>query len=149
MKEITVPNGRHVWCKHYTGMSDHKCAKGVEYDNVLSTEEFMLSRNGRAKIKQSRSWPCFKHLVPVCGECPVAEYPTDEEVLQKAKGGEEFSRKINKARAAIMAHYESTKITQGKIQCPCCNATTLNYSIAGNGHVHARCMTDGCVKWME
>ena len=38
----------------------------------------------------------------------------------------------------------------GKMECPVCKTGTLKYSRAGyNGHVHARCSTDGCVAWME
>lgn len=38
---------------------------------------------------------------------------------------------------------------QGKTACPICSGE-LRYSRAGyNGHVHAKCSTDGCVAWME
>lgn len=38
----------------------------------------------------------------------------------------------------------------GVITCPICGTGKLRYSRAGyNGHVHARCSTDGCVAWME
>lgn len=38
----------------------------------------------------------------------------------------------------------------GEIDCPVCKAAKLRYSRAGyNGHVHAACMNDKCVRWME
>ena len=38
----------------------------------------------------------------------------------------------------------------GEIPCPICKAGTLRYSrSAYNGHVHASCSTEGCVRWME
>jgi len=38
----------------------------------------------------------------------------------------------------------------GIMNCPICNTGKLKYSRSNyNGHVHARCSTDGCVAWME
>lgn len=38
----------------------------------------------------------------------------------------------------------------GKMKCPVCNEGELRYSRASyNGHVHAKCSTQGCVAWME
>jgi hypothetical protein len=38
----------------------------------------------------------------------------------------------------------------GQMSCPVCNTGTLRYSRdLSNGHVHARCSTEGCVAWME
>ncbi len=38
----------------------------------------------------------------------------------------------------------------GIMQCPICKTGKLKYSRANsNGHVHARCSTDGCVAFME
>jgi hypothetical protein len=36
----------------------------------------------------------------------------------------------------------------GSIDCPVCEGR-LNFSIASNGHVWARCATQGCLAWME
>ena len=38
----------------------------------------------------------------------------------------------------------------GEMACPVCKTGKLRYSRAGyNGHVHAACSTDTCVRWME
>lgn len=39
----------------------------------------------------------------------------------------------------------------GKIDCPICSSVeALDYHRSGwNGHIHASCKTDGCVRWME
>ena len=38
----------------------------------------------------------------------------------------------------------------GEMKCPACKEGTLRYSRAAyNGHVQARCSTNGCVQWME
>ena len=36
----------------------------------------------------------------------------------------------------------------GSVQCPHCPGR-VHYAVARNGHVHARCTTEGCVAWME
>ncbi len=62
---------------------------------------------------------------------------------------------IGAARAAIFAHIEARgkkgQDDAGALNCPCCEGGDLSYRYAGsyNGHVHARCSTDGCVAWME
>jgi hypothetical protein len=39
---------------------------------------------------------------------------------------------------------------QGEMECPVCKTGKLRYSRSAlNGHVHARCSTEGCVAWME
>jgi hypothetical protein len=39
---------------------------------------------------------------------------------------------------------------KGSMSCPVCKTGTLRYSRAAyNGHVHAGCSTEGCVRWME
>jgi hypothetical protein len=35
------------------------------------------------------------------------------------------------------------------IECPECKGRLHLSQAGGNGHVHARCETDGCVAWME
>lgn len=38
----------------------------------------------------------------------------------------------------------------GEMDCPVCKTGRLRYSRAAyNGHVHAACSTDNCVRWME
>lgn len=38
----------------------------------------------------------------------------------------------------------------GEMACPVCKTGRLRYSRSGyNGHVHASCSTEGCVRWME
>jgi hypothetical protein len=79
--------------------------------------------------------------------------------------------KITKAREEILDHlserFKSGDMTvlpgnrdykngknsftgSGTLLCPVCGVGTLSYSRAAyNGHVHANCETDGCVRWME
>jgi hypothetical protein len=39
---------------------------------------------------------------------------------------------------------------EGTMQCPICRTGKLHYLRSShNGHVHARCETEGCVTWRE
>jgi len=54
------------------------------------------------------------------------------------------------ARAVIVAHTEGKRGVGGVIECPVCKTGKLRFSVARcNGHVHAACTTDKCVRWME
>lgn len=64
-----------------------------------------------------------------------------------------FAR-IKLARAAITA--KLGKWTKGRTEfgdtdCPVCKASSaLKFNRAGlNGHIRARCVTEGCVSWQE
>lgn len=42
------------------------------------------------------------------------------------------------------------KGVQGAMDCPVCKKGQLRYTRAAcNGHIHARCSTEDCVRWME
>jgi hypothetical protein len=100
-------------------------------------------------------WPCFyEEGEKPRGGCDLALFPTAEETAQRKK---EIAKRITDsmiARIAIVEHAGPWKRGQGaggKIDCPVCGGKeTLGYSRAGlNGHVWAKCSTDGCVCWME
>lgn len=131
------------WCKHYRGM--HKkdaCEVGVRFDSLPNhgTREFM------------NSCPCFGPQ----GTCNLAEYPTAEEIAAEEV---EFAKRFEgtvKARAAIVESLggpwkRGTPGASGAIDCPVCSGQkTLRFSRAGvNGHIHAACGTQDCVRWME
>jgi hypothetical protein len=131
------------WCNHYRGMHEKEaCEAGVRFDSLphYGTREFMTS------------CPCFGP----CGGCAKAEYPTPEEIeANKAAMAKRFEGMV-KARASIVEHCGGPwkKGAPGKadtIDCPVCDGKkTLRFSRAGyNGHIHAACMTQGCVQWME
>lgn len=63
---------------------------------------------------------------------------------------------IGKAREAIVKACggpwkKGAKGCSGAINCPVCSKPdALAFSRSGyNGHIHARCSTEGCVSWME
>ncbi len=73
---------------------------------------------------------------------------TLEQIEAKEKEFEEAMSNILFARAAIIEDAGGKRSVSGSVTCPKC-AGTLRYSVAYNGHVHASCSTDGCLRWME
>ena len=57
--------------------------------------------------------------------------------------------KIRTARKAITDIYGDKRGIESIIPCPCCESGELFFSIASNGHIHAKCNTGKCVSWME
>ena len=51
---------------------------------------------------------------------------------------------MEQARMAIVAVGQN----QGSIPCPVCGHA-LHYAVMPNTHVHARCVTLGCLRWLE
>lgn len=131
------------WCKHYHGMYEKdKCGAGVRFDSLphFGTREF------------HDTCPCFGPQ----GACEHAIYPTAEELAAAEAELNKRWENIIKARSAIVESLggpwkRGTPGASGTIDCPVCSGRkTLQFSRAGyNGHIHAACSTEGCVKWME
>ena len=131
------------FCSHYRAMSEHKtCSAGVDYETLKG-----IPFDQR---------PCFAHAgdtQPRPG-CSLAVFPTLAEQEEEDRKDRERLENIGKARKAIVeacgGPWKKGKPSiLGAITCPVCGGH-LNYRRAGyNGHIHARCKTDGCVSWME
>lgn len=133
-----------IFCKHFRSMSEHEtCEAGVEYDSLKGIPFDKRPCFMRGKDRQ------------VCGGCDLAEFPTVEEVAAQDAEFRKRLERIGVARDAIVkacgGPWKKGKPgSSGSIPCPCCDGGTLRYSRSGyNGHVHAGCTTEGCVRWME
>lgn len=134
---------RTIHCKHFRAPINHKtCAAGVKYTTL-------------GPISQ---WPCVISVRDgkIHPGCDLVQYPTPEEIAAEDARSEVRNEKHNKARKAIVEHLGSpwrrgVSSTNGVINCPACGGIkTLGFSRSGyNGHIHARCETQGCVSWME
>lgn len=132
-----------IWCKHYRAMSNHEtCEVGIPYEKFKG-----VPFNQR---------PCFcKPGQAPPGGCDKAEYPTAEEIAEEDRKINERIAQVGIARQAIVAHCggpwkRGMPGTSGRIPCPVCKTGELRFSRAGyNGHIHAGCTTDGCVRWLE
>ena len=101
------------------------------------------------------SCPCFGPG-PGGPHCVKSDYPTAEEMAAHDADMQARFERIGKARTAIVEHLggpwkRGTPGASGKIDCPACGGKeTLAFSRAGyNGHIHAACLTEGCVSWLE
>jgi hypothetical protein len=124
-------------CIHYNGTVNDTCKAGVKYEDVIVQ-------------KPTRSLPCIAKYNSGGATCEKCQLPTDEEVkADEAASAKRFNDTI-KAREAIVKHLGTQKTGSGRIDCPICSQfQALRFSRAGNGHIHAQCMTENCVTWME
>jgi hypothetical protein len=129
---------RTIFCKHFNGMRNDTCRAGIEY----------LSLGVRGGLE----YPCLKRARDPEGtprvKCSKCEYPTQAELdAEAAESAARFEKNVT-ARAAIVAHAKDHP-EDNTIPCPACKTGVLCYAVHSNGHIHAKCSTDGCVCWME
>lgn len=132
-----------IFCNHYRAMSEHAtCSAGVAYYKF--------------KGQSFDACPCFCRNGMVIPGCDLAQFPTAEELAAEELAMNKRFELIGKARAAIVTYLggpwkRGTAGAAGTLDCPACGAEqSLRFSHAGyNGHIHAACNTEGCVRWME
>ncbi len=125
-------------CKHFNGIQNDVCEKGVEYD---------LIREKDKRIACIREWDGQNKEA---GHCTQFEPPTDEEIAEYEKKIEAWVISTSSARNAITEYIENGGDFAGTFPCPICDTGILHYSRADyNGHIHAKCSTEDCVAWME
>jgi hypothetical protein len=123
-------------CRHFTGIQNDSCKKGVLYrevrDESVKPFRFPCTTPGAEDLCEHRSpW-------------------TAAEVEEQGREMRERMFAVEEARAAILVATDGATGVAGKVGCPVCRTGKLSYSVARvNGHIHAQCSTDGCVRWME
>lgn len=125
---------RLATCRHFTGLMNRACAKGITYETVRNLS-----------VELDRRFPCLSNECPTA--CAAKESVTREEIEAEDRALADSVKHIGAARAAIVA----TKKRAGSIDCPRCGAEgALGFTVSAyNGHVHAGCSTPGCLRWME
>jgi hypothetical protein len=132
-----------IFCNHYRAMSEHKtCKADVPYDKF--------------KGQPFDARPCFCRNGVAHSGCELAVFPTAEELAAEEAVWEKRFADTGRARKAIVEHLggpwkRGMKGAAGLINCPVCGAEdSLRFTRAGyNGHIHAECQTENCVRWME
>lgn len=135
-------SGRKDWCKHYRAMyGNDTCNAGVAFATLN------LREIGHANC------PCWNRKPEMCS---LALYRTPEEIEAEEREMAERVNKTARARKAIVDQLggswkRGTPGASGVIDCPACGGKeSLSFSRSGyNGHIHAGCKTEGCVRWME
>jgi hypothetical protein len=72
----------------------------------------------------------------------------DEQIPVQGESMAAYFECVFKARAAIVAKEGRARGVRGEITCPV-DGGRIAYTIAHNGHIHAACSNQGCVRWME
>lgn len=146
MKRPTLAEQIAGRCVHFNGTMNRRCRAGMVYDEV--------DRNRRVPYRAAL--PChtpdvFAHHYsgPQC-HCPHVRFPTAEEVRMKEQEHERHMAKMVLALGIVapLRKEHAGKYWVGEVVCPVCGGV-LHVRHHGNGHVHARCETKGCVAWME
>jgi hypothetical protein len=146
-------------CKHYNGDHHNKaCDAGVLYRSVTTDPDNNL---GIAFRKPCVLWDKRKAGQPLSdfqlkewerrGACSKFELPTKEEIAAYEKEMEahtELFMVAVKAVEPIRKHYKG-KNYLGTIECPICKGELVVRHAACNGHIWAKCKTEGCVSWVE
>ncbi len=136
---------------------DHKinrithCKAGVEYASVETKVDFTYSREGGHRYEAHEARPCFRHEHPLTNGCPKCRFPTSEEIKAHDDEMNGHIKKMFSARSAIVAELDRLQMKGGGgvMECPVCKGRLRYSRAASNGHIHARCSTEGCVSWME
>lgn len=131
-------------CRHFNGIQHDKCKAGVTY----------------VKWKQGvdeRAMPCLPSMVHEreVWPCELFEIMSQSDAEKAADARIDSLNRTVKAMRAAKDDAKAKGFRKGsggisEIACPCCDGGKLRYSVANyNGHMHARCSTNGCVSWME
>jgi hypothetical protein len=125
-----------TWCRHRTPFTSEfkTCKIGVDFHKFPRQHDLM---------------PCLGQTAEAKALCPKYSGYTSEEIEAHEKSLAESLDRMAIIRQAIIANVKATGQRQGRIPCPACKTGTVGYSQASNGHVHARCSTEGCASWME
>jgi hypothetical protein len=87
--------------------------------------------------------------------CDKRETPTREQAEAEERSHHERAKLTVRCINAAHEHAKAAGLGRGhggtgQMDCPAGCGGTLGYSVAGyNGHMHAKCITAGCVNWME
>jgi len=123
-------------CVHFTGILNKTCKVGVCYRDVFDI----------------KNMPCLgespMRTLPLA-TCEKKKLPTREDVEKDIDERGKSFKNTMVVRKAIVARIGETKQNTGTLTCPICESGTVAYVRHSNGHIHARCSTDGCVAWME
>jgi hypothetical protein len=135
-------------CRHFNGIQHDCCAAGVNYRALA----------GEPMVGCATRIPCLPIKEPKGGpmaDCDKHSTWTQSEAEQRVADGEAA---MERSMLAFRAAHDDTKAKrlgkgkggQDSIPCPICERGRLYYRVAGyNGHMHAKCETEGCVSWME
>ena len=125
-------------CVHFNGLMNDRCAAGVCYADVKPAPP----------VRGPLALPCFA-LDDNAAPCEHQRFPTREEAEEYERETHARFERMMGARKRIVEVTSGRRGVSGTTDCPVCGKR-LGYSVAGNnGHIWAKCETEGCVAWIE
>lgn len=130
-------------CRHFNGPVHNKeCKANINYRNLVGGPDW----GWMARMPCAGASPLRKEPV---AECKSRDPYSKEEILEQEKELQKRFAFIAKAHGDIRKFAKGKDISGGIISCPACSKP-LHFSIAKlNGHIWAKCESEGCVQWME
>lgn len=133
-------------CVHFRGIQHDTCKADVHLRQLV----------GGADFGWARRIPCFKSDAKDCSvTCAKREFMTREQAEAEVKKDDAHMERAMLGITAAHEDAEKKGIIRGvggasELPCPTECGGTLRYRVASiNGHMHAACTTDGCLRWME
>lgn len=139
--------GEMLTCRHFNGFQHDECKAGVNYRELA----------GAPALGCMTRIPCTFGFEPKGGprvECSKMERPSRAEAEQTVAAGEAAIERHMRAFRAAHDDAKAQGLKRGRggaasIACPICGGMLTYVVAAYNGHMHAKCETEGCVSWME
>ena len=134
-------------CKHFNGVQHDECRAGVNYRELT----------GKPELGCITRLPCTFGFEPKGGTravCGKREMPTQEEAEKRVADADAAMERHHQAFRKVhddakSKGYRKNHGGMSQCVCPICHGT-IRYAVSSyNGHIHAKCETEGCVQWME
>lgn len=130
-------------CKHFTSLNDRRCALGVPYSGVKQPGAALACFDQQTSL-------CELRCEPTAAEVWEFEKKVTAESDAMIRDALAKYRKLEPLLNRIREKYRGRQMT-GTASCPVCGGVkTLSIVHSGrNGHIHAFCSTENCVRFME
>ena len=133
------------WCVHFNGIQNKTCRANINYREIIGGDDFGWARRMPCDLEDSANCTitCASRKFPLREEA-------EDEVIKTDKACADSLRAVVEAHAdAKKKGFKRGHGGNSSMACPVCGGK-LHYRVSGyNGHMHAKCETDGCVSWME
>ncbi len=147
----------HGTCKHFNGIQNKMCRRGVSYQVNFPKQPIpcirLLHKSARGgTYLRPGELPAETIEMPSAKPCSFYEDPTSEEVQSDRENMERHLRNTDLALVFASAWRVKPKPITDRhevVDCPVCNGRLHLFQSSYNGHVHGKCETEACVSWME
>jgi hypothetical protein len=135
------------YCVHYAPREGNGCKAGMDIETIRCVPT--PSSNGSKMVKWG---PCIggHTLADPCSHCPKWERRSLEDAEHYADDIEAALHRMTVVMPVISAwRNQEPRGKSGVIECPSCKGRLHLSQAACNGHVWAKCETEGCVGFIE